>query len=63
MGPMTDPHVFWALARALQTLPVKLTELQAQKALDPLLEQMGQTTVPYNLVGLARGAASAGGPS
>ena len=42
-----------ALAEALQALPAKLTEAQAQQALAPLLEQIGKTTDPYALKALA----------
>ena len=36
-----------ALAQALQALPAKLTEAQANQALEPVLKQIGQTTNPY----------------
>ena len=37
MARTTDPGELQTLAQALQALPVKLTEAQAQRALQPLL--------------------------
>lgn len=44
IGETTSPHALWALAKALGALPVKLTEAQAQQALDPLLQRISKTT-------------------
>jgi hypothetical protein len=44
LGETTDPDALQALAKALQALPAKLSEAQAQQALGPLLEQIGKTT-------------------
>jgi TIR domain len=54
IGQTTNPNALLALARAVQALPVKLTEAQASHALDPVLKQIGQTTNPFALLALAR---------
>jgi hypothetical protein len=53
IGSTTDPSALEALAQALRALPTKLTEAQAQQALDPLLHQIGKTTNHNALQALA----------
>ena len=50
----TDSDALQTLAKALQALATKLTEAQAQQALDPVLQQIGKTTNPYALKALAQ---------
>ena len=49
-----NPFALPALARALQALPAKLTDAQAQQALDALLIKIDKTTNPYALRALAQ---------
>jgi hypothetical protein len=46
IGLTTDPNTLRALAQALHALPAKLSEAQAQRALDAVLRGIGQTTYP-----------------
>jgi hypothetical protein len=53
MSQMTDPDAFRALAHALQALPAKLSDTQAQAAIESVLAAIKSTTNPYDLRTLA----------
>jgi hypothetical protein len=50
----TDPGGIPAVAQAIQALPAKLTDAQAQEALDAMLQQISQTTDSHTLEELAQ---------
>jgi hypothetical protein len=56
IGNATNPYALRALAEALQAVPAKLTEAQAQQALAPVLQQINGgvlgTSLPWHLMAL-----------
>jgi energy-coupling factor transporter ATP-binding protein EcfA2 len=55
-----DSDALQALDEGLNVLMAKLTDAQAQQAIEPLLQQIGKTTNPYALRVLAKGLPALG---